>query len=47
MGFPNNILIKMLLEDQILQIRWNNLSVTRCGSELLVVRCHGHGLNLN
>ena len=46
-GFSNNILVEMLLEDQILQIRGNNLLVARCGSQLQVARCHGRELNVN
>ena len=45
--FPNNTLMKMLLEDQILKILCNNLLVARFGSKLLVERCHGSELNIN
>ena len=38
MGFPNNTLIEMLLEDQILRIHSNNL---------LVAKCCGRELNIN
>ena len=46
-GSPNNILIKMLLENQILNIRCNNLLVARYGSKLLVVGCFGGNLHIN
>ena len=39
MEFLNNILIKILHEDQVLHICGNNLLVARCGREL-EHKCH-------